>query len=162
MMNRNRSGISPVMATVILVAIAIVIAIAVAFWATGLVGIFTRFEKVEIRTAYAEVAQGAGGNVYHIKLKIANTGSADVVIDDIYINGKPSSSYGEIKFAGACADLETGPLSLKAGETLITDQNEMCIIEVPYGEPPFTSGTTIEVAVHTGTGKLYPAAVLLP
>ncbi|MEM2188758.1 MAG: archaellin/type IV pilin N-terminal domain-containing protein, partial [Nitrososphaerota archaeon] len=37
MMYRGRSGISPVVATVILVAIAIVIAIAVAFWATGLV-----------------------------------------------------------------------------------------------------------------------------
>ena len=45
MMSRSRSGISPVVATVILVAIAIVIAIAVAFWATGLVGIFTRFEN---------------------------------------------------------------------------------------------------------------------
>jgi len=52
MMSRSRqpssSGISPVVATVILVAIAIVIAIAVAFWATGLVGIFTRFEKIEM------------------------------------------------------------------------------------------------------------------
>jgi len=164
-MRRNSSGISPVVATVILVAIAIVIAIAVAFWASGLVGIFTRFEKVEIRTAYAEVAQATDGegNVYHINLKIANTGSADVVIDDIYINGKPSSSYDEITFAGACQGLGPNtPLSLKAGQTLITDQNEMCIIEVPYGEMPFTSGTTIEVAVHTGTGKLYPAAVLLP
>jgi flagellin-like protein len=87
MMSRSRSGISPVVATVILVAIAIVIAIAVAFWATGLVGIFTRFEKFEIRTAYATVEN----NQYIIHLSIANTGSADVTIDDIYINGRPSS-----------------------------------------------------------------------
>jgi len=49
---RKNSGISPVVATVILVAVAIVIAIAVAFWASGLVGVFTRFEKIEIVSAY--------------------------------------------------------------------------------------------------------------
>ena len=157
MMNRSRSGISPVVATVILVAIAIVIAIAVAFWATGLVGIFTRFEKVEIRTAYAEVQ---GGNQYLIHLDIANTGSADVTIDDIYINGRPSRTYQNvnIQFSGGCQGLPNNPVSLGAGQRLPQE----CIINVGMGAPPFTSGTTIEVAVHTGTGKLYPAAVLLP
>ena len=51
MQGRKNSGISPVVATVILVAVAIVIAIAVAFWASGLVGVFTRFEKLEIVSA---------------------------------------------------------------------------------------------------------------
>ena len=157
MMSRSRSGISPVVATVILVAIAIVIAIAVAFWATGLVGIFTRFEKVEIRTAYATVQ----GDQYQITLDIANTGSADVTIDDIYINGKPSSFYRNvnIQFNGGCKDLASNKtVSLPAGERL----GEACTITVNMGRPPFMPGTTIEVAVHTGTGKLYPAAVLLP
>jgi len=158
-MRRSSSGISPVVATVILVAIAIVIAIAVAFWASGLVGIFTRFEKVEIRAAYAEVT-GDQGNQYTIYLDIANTGSADVLIDDIYINGKPSSTYDLTTdaFGGGCDSLPDSPVSLKAGETL----TQLCTITVPRGDAPFTSGTTIEVAVHTGTGKLYPAAVLLP
>jgi len=154
MMSRSRSGISPVVATVILVAIAIVIAIAVAFWATGLVGIFTRFEKVEIRTAYATVQ----GNQYIIRLSIANTGSADVTIDDIYINGRPSHTYQNVQFDGGCQGLPNNPVSLSAGQRLPQE----CIIIVGMGAPPFTSGTTIEVAVHTGTGKLYPAAVLLP
>jgi flagellin-like protein len=151
-MSRSRSGISPVVATVILVAIAIVIAIAVAFWATGLVGIFTRFEKVEIRTAYATVQN----DQYIIHLSIANTGSADVTIDDIYINGRPSTTYNGINFGDGCGDLTSGkPVPLRVGERLD------CTIGVDVGAP-FTPGTTIEVAVHTGTGKLYPAAVLLP
>ena len=161
-MNRSKAGISPVMATVILVAIAIVIAIAVAFWATGLVGIFTRFEKVEVRAAYAEVSTSDTSPSYVINLDIANTGSADVVIDDIYINGKPSSAYADvdIQFGGGCSALgeEGGTVSLKAGEVM----ENTCTITVASGTAPFTSGTTIEVAVHTGTGKLYPAAVLLP
>jgi flagellin-like protein len=81
-MNRNKSGISPVMATVILVAIAIVIAIAVAFWASGLVGVFTRFEKLEITSAYYVKGEG-------VKLTVKNTGSADASIDNIFVNGRP-------------------------------------------------------------------------
>jgi len=81
-MRRSSSGISPVVATVILVAIAIVIAIAVAFWASGLVGIFTRFEKIEIVSAYAD------SSGVHILAK--NTGSSDAVVDMIFVNGKPA------------------------------------------------------------------------
>ena len=78
-------GISPVVATVILVAIAIVIAIAVAFWASGLVGVFTRFEKIEITAAYA----GSTDSGYQVVIDVRNSGSADETIDDIYDNGKP-------------------------------------------------------------------------
>ncbi|MCL7389936.1 MAG: hypothetical protein LZ173_08440 [Thaumarchaeota archaeon] len=156
-LGRGRFGISPVVATVILVAVAIIIAIAVAFWASGLVGIFTRFEKVEIRSAFAQIQ----GNNYLINLDIANTGSADVTIDDIYINGQPSNTIGvNIQFDGGCQGIPNAPVPLKVGERLTGDN--MCIITVPYNQAPFTAGTTIEVAVHTGTGKLYPAAVLLP
>ncbi|RLF08230.1 MAG: hypothetical protein DRJ64_01405, partial [Thermoprotei archaeon] len=44
----NNKGISPVIATVIIVAVAIAISIAVAFWMTGIVGLFTGFEQVQI------------------------------------------------------------------------------------------------------------------
>ncbi|MEM2495198.1 MAG: archaellin/type IV pilin N-terminal domain-containing protein, partial [Nitrososphaerota archaeon] len=61
-MNRKNKGISPVVATVIIVAIAIALAIAVALWASGLVGIFTRFEEVKVVSAYAELKSGGGFN----------------------------------------------------------------------------------------------------
>jgi len=50
----NRKAISPVISTIIIVAVAIAISIAVAFWLGGITSIFTRFEKLEITTAYAE------------------------------------------------------------------------------------------------------------
>ena len=88
-MRRSSSGISPVVATVILVAIAIVIAIAVAFWASGLVGVFTRFEKLEITAAYWD----GESIVLHVK----NSGSADTVVDMIIVNGKPAMTGLNIK-----------------------------------------------------------------
>ncbi|MEM4497754.1 MAG: archaellin/type IV pilin N-terminal domain-containing protein [Nitrososphaerota archaeon] len=141
MMYRGRSGISPVVATVILVAIAIVIAIAVAFWATGLVGIFTRYEKIEITAAYYDPQANGGGVV----LIVRNTGSADATIDDVYVNGRPSS------IAGFQADISGGRLLLTVGKnaTITVTGN-------------FVSGVTYELAVHTASGKLYPVAVLIP
>jgi flagellin-like protein len=81
MVVRGKAGISPVVATVILVAVAIVIAIAVAFWASGLVGVFTRFEKIEIQAAY-----WTGSDVVIIA---RNTGSSIAVVDMILANGAP-------------------------------------------------------------------------
>jgi flagellin-like protein len=41
-------AVSPVIATIIIVAVAIVMSIAVAYWVLGLAGTFTRYEKIEI------------------------------------------------------------------------------------------------------------------
>jgi len=153
MMPRSRSGISPVVATVILVAIAIVIAIAVAFWATGLVGIFTRFEKLEITSIYAQAAAGGGTQVVLI---VRNTGSADATIDDIYVNGIPCAGQCNIN---PNINPPNQSISMPVGH-----QRQIIV-----GSPPpqvtngrWQSGVSYEVAVHTASGKMYPAAVLIP
>jgi len=138
-MRRSSSGISPVVATVILVAIAIVIAIAVAFWASGLVGVFTRFEKLEIRSAYV-----SGDDVI---LKVKNTGSADTTIDDIFINGKPSSEWGITSIDCVNKPLTVGAETTCTISNFVTDERR---------------GVTFEFAVHTASGKMYPVAVLIP
>jgi len=140
-MKRGKSGISPVMATVILVAIAIVIAIAVAFWASGLVGVFTRYEKLEITSAYY-----TNGKVI---LTVRNTGSADASIDNIFVNGIPCD--------GGCGGNSTEvPITLTVGSSTTID------IDKPPNVNEWQSGVTYEVAVHTASGKTYPAAVQIP
>jgi len=146
-MRRSNSGISPVVATVILVSIAIVIAIAVAFWATGLVGVFTRFEKVEIPAAYWD-----GTNVIVLA---KNTGSAIATIDDIYINGRPHGVAGfNIAFgdppSGTACDYDGGYATCEPGEA----------VQITVAGP-FERGVTYEISVHTASGKLYPVSVLI-
>ena len=140
-MNRGKAGISPVMATVILVAIAIVIAIAVAFWATGLVGVFTRFEKIEITAAYYDTDND------QVVLELKNTGSASATIDRIFINGQPSQAFGANVACGG-----GGNVTLAPGDTTT------CTIS----SNNFVPGVTYEIAVHTASGKTYPAAVQIP
>ena len=130
-MRRSSSGISPVVATVILVAIAIVIAIAVAFWASGLVGVFTRFEKIEVVSSIMTDATT-------FEIVVRNTGSADAAIDQVVINGR---------FIGK----PDKPIPLQVGE-------EKTIIVSVQNSPP--AGITVEIALHSAAGKTYPTAVV--
>ncbi|HIQ29144.1 MAG TPA: hypothetical protein EYH45_01120, partial [Candidatus Caldiarchaeum subterraneum] len=99
MMKRGKAGINPVIATVILVAVAIVIAIAVAFWASGLVGAFTRFEKLEIISSVMK-------SQTEFEVRIRNTGSTATSLIQVVINGQ------------FVADV-TGTTTLESGETRI-------------------------------------------
>jgi flagellin-like protein len=130
---RKKSGISPVVATVILVAVAIVIAIAVAFWASGLVGIFTRFEKLEILSAY----QDTGNNTNNIVIRVRNTGSSPTSITQVVINGV---NVGEPQ---AACDVDVG------GTKTVTIETRGLM-----------AGVTYEVLLRTAGGKQYPTAVL--
>jgi FlaG/FlaF family flagellin (archaellin) len=136
MVVRGKAGISPVVATVILVAVAIVIAIAVAFWASGLVGVFTRFEKIEIQAAYWD------GN--NIVLIARNTGSSITVVDMIMANGAP------------CITNINSQITI--GDTFST---QISTCAAPGGTIQ-TGGITNEIALHTTSGKTYPVAVLIP
>jgi len=146
-MRRSSSGISPVVATVILVAIAIVIAIAVAFWASGLVGVFTRFEKLEITSAYY-----SGGKVV---LVVRNTGSADTSIDDIYVNGVPC--LGHCGITPPIAPNSTYSMTVGSSATIEISNPPSAVTNGNW-----TSGVTYEVMVHTASGKSYPVSVLIP
>jgi hypothetical protein len=62
---KNLRGMSIVISTVIIIAITITMAIAVAFWAMGLGNSFTKFEKVEFVSIYADTPVNVrfpGGN----------------------------------------------------------------------------------------------------
>jgi hypothetical protein len=116
---------------VILVAVAIVIAIAVAFWASGLVGVFTRFEKLEIVSAIMTDERT-------FTVRIRNTGSADSAIVQVVVQGRG---------IGTPAD---GPVPIRVGETL------ECTVTVASPPP----GITVELAFYSAGGKTYPTAVL--
>jgi FlaG/FlaF family flagellin (archaellin) len=128
---RGKAGISPVVATVILVAVAIVIAIAVAFWASGLVGVFTRFEKLEIVSAVM-----TDGDTFQVVIR--NTGSADSAIIQVVVQGRAIGTPGS-------------PFPLGIGES------RTCTVTVTPPPPP---GVTVELSFYSSGGKTYPTAVL--
>jgi len=103
---RNRKAVSPVIATIIIVAVAIVMSIAVAYWMLGLAGTFTRYEKLEFTSAYVvssnaivicendtgseeEKWNAESNTTYVVKINLKNTGTAAATLDMLFINGVP-------------------------------------------------------------------------
>ncbi|MBS7633924.1 type IV pilin [Candidatus Bathyarchaeota archaeon] len=142
----NKRGISPVVATVILVAVTIVVAVAVAYWMGGIAGLYTRYEKLEITSIYAEY--NATVKNFTITVYVKNTGSADATIDNVLLNGKPYNTFN----ATLTRSL---PISLSVGNSTTI------VINIGSGEP-FVSGVSVEVRLHSAGGQEYPKTVTLP
>jgi flagellin-like protein len=171
---RNKKGISPVIATVVIVAVTIAIAIAIAFWMLGLVNISTRIEKIEISSAYATYANG----VYTVTLSFKNTGPAAASISDVFINGIPASTYyadgqGVTKALVTTVSYPTGsdfatkvggtngPVLCQVGDAGVLTLTGTVASNPPNGNP-FVNGVSLEIRLHTAAGKDYPQVIVLP
>jgi len=156
-MLNDRRGVSPVITTVIIVAVGITIAIAVALWMTGLVGAFMGYEKVEIRSAFPE----PDTDEWTVHITYLNTGSSAAKIDNVFINNVPYDSWGASLSWDDGANSGTDlPAPANIGTQVSLD------ITIPmnaeYGNQKLVSGVTIEIKLHSTGGKEYFTSVVLP
>jgi FlaG/FlaF family flagellin (archaellin) len=152
---RNVRAVSPVIATIILVAISIVMAIAVAYWALGIGNSFTKFEKIQYTSTTYALPTETGWTVY---MDVKNTGTATATITSINLNGLPISAYpaeGQpvATFTATIApgDSQTVSVTLSSTEAGINGAAHSWV-----------SGMTVGVDVNTAAGNSYPTTVLLP
>jgi flagellin-like protein len=151
---KDRKAISPVIATVILVAVAITIAVAVAYWMGGISSQYTKFEKVEISTAYSVKET----NDWKITLALKNSGSADSTLSSVFLNNRPLNAT-----AYNASDYPTSPnwisTSVAAtGSTLKSGESNTFYVWIKTGvwtTQTLSSGTTIDLKVHSAGGMDY-------
>ncbi|AKG38517.1 hypothetical protein MA03_03390 [Infirmifilum uzonense] len=152
----TRKGISPVIATVIIVAVTIAVAIAVAFWMTGIVGLFTGFEQVQVVSAVPNFNNGQ----FTITITVKNTGTAPASPDNVFINGVPFTNppiavtYNNTQWNPG----EAKPLPPGAQATIIISFND----RTGWAGGTLTHGVSVEIKIHTAAGKEYPKLVVLP
>ena len=89
---QKRKAVSPVIATVILVAVAITVAVGVSYWMGGISAQYTQFEKVEISTGYSVVIAGPPSG-WHILMSLKNSGSATATITHVFVNDVPIKCF---------------------------------------------------------------------
>ena len=146
----KRKAISPVIATVIIVAVTIAVAIAVAFWMTGIIGLFTGFEQLQI--------VGIFDDEEGIHVTVKNTGTSTASITDVYINGRACLAQGACTVEADDQPLTQGDsIPLKSGEQtdlLITDVNTETVGNIG-------PGVSVEVKLLTASGKEYPKLIVL-
>ena len=186
---KSRRGVSPVIATVILVATAITIAVAVAYWMGGITSQYTRFEKVEIISVYCESSTGTyWGDIdgdgtrgdaddavdcWVVTLNLRNTGTTEATLIGAFINGKAIADYGNFtdnhptdpeEYPYIQAYHETSQVRFWAGETITIEpgsSTEVTIVVKKDSALTFSSGTTIELSLHSGAGNSYMKMVTL-
>ena len=180
---RDEKAISPVIATIIIVAVAIVMSIAVAYWVLGLAGTFTRYEKLEITAMYATTTnlqyqdRTAGGwetiSGWNVTAKLRNTGSATATVNMILINGKPIDIFNDTVTVGdkkiyvwVLVDGKPLDQALKGTGAILNPGDERTfVISIPRASLAginFVPGMSIEVTFHTAAGSDYPKVVVLP
>ncbi|MFB0543349.1 MAG: archaellin/type IV pilin N-terminal domain-containing protein [Candidatus Bathyarchaeia archaeon] len=161
---KDKRAVSPVIATVILVAVAITVAVAVAYWMGGIAGMYTQHEQIEILSDYAPLINGAYWNV---TLELKNTGSAECTLRSAFVNDVPIGNYvPEIlwrysKSGVSYSNVTSTGITVASGEEVTV----YLIIEVPGSQSGltyhFTSGTHININLHSAGGMDYPQLVEL-
>jgi len=140
--------VSPVIATVILVAVAITVSVAVAYWMGGIAGQYTKFEKVEIQSA---VCTWDGTNTYWlIQMKVKNTGTAASTLISAFINEIEIQNYdnGAVVANATSTDMTT-TTSVNSGDSVTVN------FYIDQGYLTLSSGTTINVKIHSAGGMDY-------
>jgi hypothetical protein len=108
-----------------------------------------RFERLEIPTAYA--VYDAVRKAWTVTLEVGNTGTLDVMLTDVSVNGRPFSTYmGQV----------TVSPSLVNGIPVLT--GEYVTLKVVIGVDGFKSGQSITITLHTSSGQDYSKTVVLP
>lgn len=154
----RRKAVSPVIATVILVAVALTVAVSVAFWMGGIAGQYTKFEQVEINTAYSVMHTGEGWKI-HVYCK--NTGTETATITTVYVNEVPmnSTGYGASDFPPD-GNGDRVVTSVNSTGTTISSGEETTVYVWIYndgtvGYSEFSSGTTCTVILHSANAADY-------
>jgi len=162
---RSRKAVSPVISTVILVAVAITVAVAVAYWMGGIAGQYTKFEKVEIQSAWS--VKDTTNEFWLITVELKNTGSAASTLIRCFVNDVPlndtdggyNTNFNPLTDFGPNCRIGTNfnytGLTLKSGEF------GKISIWISYSKTTssnwgaVSSGTTVNIKLHSAGGMDY-------
>jgi len=148
---RSRKALSPVVASIILIAVTVAVSIAVAAWMGALTFNFMATEQGQITYMTADtVAPGT------ITLTFKNSGTTAITIQSIYVNNVqlPLADATQAQGSGAPAPF-TGALATK-GNTIDT------FVLTPGALAPITSGSQYEVKLISAAGHTFSSTVTAP
>jgi len=131
-------------------------AIAVAYWAMGIGNSFTKFEKVEFTSIYADPQTVDNPGNFTVNIVLKNTGSAAATIDNIFLNSRPwdKGYVGVTQYNLINQTLVPGATT--------KDAKIFLPLGVPPENPNWSHGNSVEVVIQTAAGRSYSNTVVLP
>lgn len=153
----RRRGVSPVIATTLLISIAVTVAVAVAFWQGNAVGHHTQFDHLVRQNTVCSVHAGN----WTIALKVKNTGMTDAHLTSLFLNREEVDTYDAVDsgytFADEWATNMTQTEIIRSGETLAM----VVYLDPDRPDSTLTAGTLIEITMHSAGGMDYFTLVKL-
>ena len=144
------NAVSTVIATVILVACAITVAVAASFWMGGIAGQYTKFEKVEIKSA---VCSYDAWNNWVITITLKNSGTATSTLNALYVNDNPATL--DQLAPTDVADGITTDLNVTTATKIESGVEDVITVWIGVNHPTLSSGTTVNVKFHSAGGMDY-------
>jgi hypothetical protein len=161
-MNKNKIGISIILATIILISICIAITIVTVLWYSGIIQKFIVNEKIEIIDVWGEISHINDEEDWFISIDFKNTGNTIIRICNIKINGKPFKEFAP--------DTTVTLGNVKTG-CYLDPFNEETFIPVKPGErgdvgigfPLYAAsvGQKIHITIYTVNGGEYHVSLIL-
>jgi flagellin-like protein len=149
----SRRAVSPVIATVILIAVAVALGIAVAVWAGALTGSLQKTEKLVI-SAYPDA-----NALPNLVISVTNDGASSVTITQVQWNSVPIPAGIMVGSGGFNAAL---PFTLASGATgYINMTNTNVVAAAPAGLGA-KDGVQYPITIVTAAGNSYPSTVTWP
>ena len=156
----KRRAVSPVIATVILVAVTITVAVAVSYWMSGISGQYTSFEKVEIQSAICTYEGAADNEYWKIVITMKNSGTKTATLTNVFVN-EGAATFSVSPIGASLIEADVGPAS---GQTEKVVSGSSVVVTVAISDHltgTLTSGTTINIKIHSAAGMDYIRLVSL-
>ncbi len=145
---RMRKGISPVIATVIIVAVAIAISIAVAGW---LMGLWSGFGQTESLKIFPDSYANATADTFYIIVQ--NTGGSPAQIYKIEIAGKTFTQFS------VDTNLDGQPDQTNLTVVTVQPGEKLAIIIDATNQIDVASGVAYTATIYTEAGNVYTTTV---
>ena len=143
-LQHNAKALSPVVASIILIAVTVAVSIAVAMWMGSLSNGFMETEQLSVRSVSFN---GAASPYYTIS--VYNTGAKAVVLSSVQVNGNTIPVASTV-YNGTSAATYTLPA------------NSLVTVTITTNSPLVVSGNTYEVKIVTAKGNAFPYTATAP
>jgi flagellin-like protein len=145
---RGRKAVSPVIATVILIAVGIAVSVTMAYWQVGIASTYVKLEKVEIQSSVC--TWNSTGNYWKIELSMKNKGPSSSTLMETFVNNAEVQNYGiNAPMAGETSTNMTSTTSIMSGASLTVN------VYISQGYGSLSSGTSVNIKLHSSSGYDY-------
>jgi flagellin-like protein len=135
---RSRKALSPVVASIILIAVTVAVSIAVAAWMGALTFNFMATEQIKITNVHFYTGTGAPDGVHNVTITMQNTGTSPVTVTEVHINN-------------AAANLLSAQFTVAANSQVLANVTST-----------WTNGAQYEIEARTSKGNQFTYSTTAP